>query len=114
MKLEQEIKVEFVVNYTQCDDSKKLFTPHTCSCQSQVRQKVKHKKTFLYIEQLMIKHNIQWKCIKIEKNINVMNFYFASKSHGNKMVEFLQSIVPHKIKESKELVTQDEHTSVYT
>ena len=46
--------VTFKVEWTQCDDCRKLFTPHVWNSAVQVRQKVNHKRTFLYLEQFAL------------------------------------------------------------
>lgn len=55
--VEQDCVVEFVVQPTQCDDCKRAFTPHTWTAVVQVRQKVQHKRSLMYMEQLILKHN---------------------------------------------------------
>ncbi len=111
--LQQTFEVEFYEVYTQCDDCKKDFTPHTWKANVQVRQKVKNKKTFLYLEQLMLKARIHRKAIKISSVKNGMDFFFKSKSHALKMMEFLKANVPHKTKESKQLVSHDTKSNSY-
>lgn len=105
--LQQTFDVEFYEVYTQCDDCKKEFTPHTWKACVQVRQKVENKKTFFYIEQLMLKHNAHKKTIKIASVKDGMDFFFRTKSHAQKLIDFLNGIVPHVARESKELVSHD-------
>lgn len=111
--LEQSFIVEFTVIYTQCDDCKKDFTPHTWKACIQLRQKSTNKKTFYYLEQLILKYNAHAKVIKITKRKDGLDFFFGTKSHAQKLVDFLQSAVPLKVKESKELVSQDDHSNIY-
>ena len=40
-----------------------------------------------------------------------MDFYFSQRSHAEKMVEFLSSVVPVKVKKASELISMDIHTS---
>lgn len=54
--VEQDCVVEFVIQPTQCDDCKRAFTPHTWTAVVQVRQRVDHKKSLMYLEQLILKH----------------------------------------------------------
>ena len=42
-----------------------------------------------------------------------MDFFFASKNHAQKLVEFLNQTVPHKNKESKQLVSHDTKSNNY-
>ena len=111
--LEQSFIVEFTVVYTQCDDCKKEFTPHTWKACVQLRQKSTNKKTFFYLEQLMLKYNVHAKAIKITKRRDGLDFFFATTNHAQKVVGFLQSTLPVKVKESKELVSQDDHSNIY-
>ena len=62
----------------------------------QVRQKVPHKRTFLYLEQLIIKHNAQKDTISIKEVRDGLDFFYSSKSHVLKMVEFFASVAPIK------------------
>ncbi|EHK99598.1 putative 60S ribosomal export protein NMD3 [Glarea lozoyensis 74030] len=56
--LQQAFEVEYVVAYQQCPDCAKSYTANTWRACVQVRQKVPHKRTFLYLEQLILKHDI--------------------------------------------------------
>lgn len=60
----------------------------------QVRQKVHHKRTFLYLEQLILKHNAQKDTISVKEVRDGLDFFYSSRSHALKMVEFLGSVVP--------------------
>jgi len=111
--IEQLVDVEFYEVYTQCDDCKKYFTPHTWRACVQVRQKVNNKKTFLYIEQMLLKHHAHKKCIKITAVKDGVDFFFKSKSDAQKMMDFLHGVVPHVTKESKELISHDSKNNTY-
>ena len=63
--LQQAFIVEFKVQNKQCDDCKKTYTPHLWNTQVQVRQKVAHKRTFLFLEQLILKHSAAERTIGI-------------------------------------------------
>lgn len=109
---EQTFEVEYVVHWVQCDDCKKEFTPHTWASCIQVRQRAEHKKTFLYLEQVMLKLGVTSKTLKIEEEPDGLNFFFRSKNHGQQLLNFFQSMVPYKMKDSKELISHDIHTGV--
>ena len=113
LTLQQSFEVEFYEIYTKCDDCKKLFTPHTWKAQVQVRQKVDNKKTFMLLEQMMLKSNVHRQCIKISAENYGMNFFFSCKNHAQKLVDFLNAAVPHINKESKELVSHDTNNNTY-
>ena len=89
--LQQSFVVEFVVTNQQCTDCQKSFTPHTWVAQVQVRQRVDHKRTFLFLEQLIIKHNAAEKCISIKEVHDGLDFQFKNKSHANRLVDFISN-----------------------
>jgi len=111
--LKQSFDVEFIENYMQCDDCKKIFTPHTWKSMVQVRQHAPHKKTFLYLEQLMLRAKVHDKCVQIKEVPDGLDFYFSNRNHSTQLINFLRDNVPHRYKESKELVSHDVQTSVY-
>ena len=50
--LQQTFVVEYIVANQQCDSCKKSYTENTWKACVQVRQKVDHKRTFFYLEQV--------------------------------------------------------------
>lgn len=107
----QTFEVEFVIVYTQCPDCAKTYTPNTWRACVQVRQKVSHKRTFLYIEQLMLKHSAHKDCINIREVKDGLDFFFAQRNHAVKLVDFFQSVAPVRSTKSSELISQDIHTA---
>jgi nonsense-mediated mRNA decay protein 3 len=57
---------------------------------SQVRQHVPHKRTFLYLEQLILRAGADAQCINIKDNHEGLDFFFANRAHGLKLIDFLQ------------------------
>jgi nonsense-mediated mRNA decay protein 3 len=110
--LQQTFVVEFTVANQQCTDCQKSYTEHTWESVVQVRQKVKHKRTFFWLEQLMIKHNVCAKCINIRDQPDGLDFYYSSKSLGQHMVHFLESVIPIRSQFSKKLITQVRNSPV--
>jgi len=64
--LQQVFVVKYIVGNQQCKDCAATFTEHTWVAVVQVRQKAEHKRTFLFLEQQIIKHNAQLHTIKIQ------------------------------------------------
>ena len=77
----------------------------------QVRQKVAHKRTFLYLEQLILKHGAHKDTINIKEVKDGLDFYFSQRNHAEKFVDFLTSVAPVSTKKSQELISTDVHTS---
>ncbi|MCJ1235757.1 ribosome-binding protein [Varicellaria rhodocarpa] len=109
--LQQTFEVEYVVAYHQCPDCAKSFTANTWRAVVQVRQKVPHKRTFLYLEQLILKHSAHKDTINIKEVKDGLDFYYAQRNHAEKFVDFLTSVAPVRSKKSQELISMDIHTS---
>ena len=92
--LQQVFQVEYIVQYTQCADCAKLAAKNTWKALVQVRQKVPHKRTFLFLEQLILKHGAQKDTISVKEVKDGLDFFYSSRSHAQKMVEFLTGVVP--------------------
>ncbi|RIB12914.1 NMD3 family-domain-containing protein [Gigaspora rosea] len=109
--IQQITEVEFVVNYQQCGDCTRLMAKNTWQAMVQVRQKVNHKRTFLFLEQLILKHHAHKDTINIKEAKDGLDFFYAHKSHAVKMVEFLNAVVPIKTKSSERLISADIHNN---
>ncbi|KAL9113046.1 MAG: hypothetical protein Q9227_002658 [Pyrenula ochraceoflavens] len=109
--LQQTFEVEYVVATQQCPDCAKSYTANTWRAVVQIRQKVPHKRTLLYLEQLCLKHSAHRDTINIKEIKDGLDFFFAQRNHAEKFVEFLSSMMPVKVKKSHELISMDIHTS---
>ncbi|KAF4305223.1 NMD3 domain-containing protein [Botryosphaeria dothidea] len=110
--LQQSFEVEYVLANQQCPDCAKSYTHNTWRASVQVRQKVTHKRTFLYLEQLILKHMAHKDTINIKETHEGIDFFFAARNQAEKFVDFLKSVVPVFTKKSQELISMDVHTSV--
>ena len=109
--LQQTFEVEYVVASQQCPDCAKSYTANTWRAVAQVRQKVPHKRTFLYLEQLILKHSAHKDTINIKEVKDGLDFFFSQRNHAEKFVDFLTSVAPVKVKKAQELISVDIHTS---
>jgi len=110
--LQQTFEVEYVQHYKQCPDCQKSYTHNTWRAVVQVRQKVPHKRTFLYLEQLILKQGAHKDCINIKEVNNGIDFFYAERNSAEKFVDFLTSVSPVRTKKAQELISMDVHTSV--
>lgn len=108
--LEQTFEIEYLVQYGQCPDCTRLAAKNTWKALVQVRQKVPHKRTFLFLEQLILKYNAQKDTISVKEVRDGLDFFYSSRSHAIKMVEFLNGVVPVRSKSSEQLLSSDTHT----
>ena len=65
-----------MVQNLQCDDCKVSYTPHTWQAQVQIRQRVHHKRTFLFLEQLILRHQAHEKTIGIKQMHEGLDFQY--------------------------------------
>jgi len=95
--LQQSFVVTFVVRNQQCIECQSEFRQGTWKSLVQVRQRVAHKRTFLYLEQLILKHSAHRGCLSIEAFKDGMDFYFPDKSKAARFISFLENVVPIKV-----------------
>lgn len=105
--LEQTIVIEFVVNTRQCEDCTRAATEHTWKTVVQVRQKVPHQRTFLYLEQLLIKHGLHENVQRVVQMPHGLDFFYGTNGRASQLTNFLQAVVPVRLKTSKRLISQD-------
>ncbi|CAB9500462.1 ribosomal export protein NMD3 [Seminavis robusta] len=110
--LQQSFLVEFIVRNQQCVDCAAEFRQGTWKSLVQVRQRVGHKRTFLYLEQLILKHGAHRGCLSIEAFKDGMDFYFPDKGKAARFICFLENVVPIKTKCSKKLIGTDDKSNV--
>eukprot|EP01027_Heterolobosea_sp_BB2_P017116 GEZU01024280.1.p1 GENE.GEZU01024280.1~~GEZU01024280.1.p1 ORF type:complete len:534 (-),score=181.42 GEZU01024280.1:191-1594(-) len=111
--LQQSFVVDFVVITNMCEACRKLQTVHHWVASVQVRQKVDHKRTFLFLEQLILKHNVHKNAINIKDEPDGLDFFFNHKSHALKFIEFLKSVAPVTSKSSDQLISADLKSNTY-
>jgi len=111
--LQQTMVIEFQVVNQQCEECQKSFTPHLWNAIVQVRQKVDHRRTLCYLEQLILKHEAHDKVVSLLETKDGLDFHFAQRSHAQRFSDFLESVLPCWIKNSKHLVSHDTNSNVY-
>lgn len=109
--VQHSFEVEYVVATQQCAECAKSYTHNTWQASVQIRQKVPHKRTFLYLEQLILKNNAHRDTVNIKEAREGLDFFYAQRNHAEKMVEFLASVAPTKAKKSETLISMNVHTS---
>ncbi|KAI1336605.1 NMD3-domain-containing protein [Xylariaceae sp. FL0016] len=109
--MQQALEVTYIVAYQQCPECAKSYTANVWRASVQVRQKVLHKRTFLFLEQLIMKHGAHRETLNIREAKDGIDFFFSARNQAEKFVDFLNSSVPVRVKRSQELISQDVHTS---
>ncbi|KAG9253219.1 NMD3 family-domain-containing protein [Emericellopsis atlantica] len=108
--LQQSFEVLYLLHTQQCRECAKSYTPAHWQACVQVRQKVLHKRTFLFLEQLILKHGAHKDTLNIKEAKDGIDFFFSARNQAEKFIDFLNSVVPVKVKSSQELISLDTHT----
>ncbi|KAK9846197.1 hypothetical protein WJX84_008028 [Apatococcus fuscideae] len=112
--LQESLVIEYIVETHMCPDCARVAAnPNVWNACAQVRQHVPHKRTFFYLEQLILKFNADANCLSMKEIHEGVDFYFSSKSHALKFVDFLQTVVPVRFRHDKQLVSHNEHQGTY-
>jgi len=111
--LQQSFIVEFVIRNQQCQDCQRAFAEGSWQALVQLRQRVDHKRTFFYLEQLLLKHGAHEKASGIQALRDGMDFYFETRSHASHFLQFIGSAVPCKTRHSRKLVGADLKSNTY-
>jgi len=111
--LQQIFVVEFIVHTQQCDKCQRVEAKDTWNAVVQARQKTIHKRTFYYLEQLILKNNAHTNTLNIKDQADGLDFFFQTRSNALKFIDFLQAVTPIRFKTSEHLVSHDEHSNTY-
>uniref|UniRef100_A0A2P2JQC7 60S ribosomal export protein NMD3 n=2 Tax=Rhizophora mucronata TaxID=61149 RepID=A0A2P2JQC7_RHIMU len=112
--LEQAYVVEYVQQEHMCDSCSRVqANPDQWVAAVQLRQHVSHRRTFFYLEQLILKHDASARAIRIKQMDQGIDFFFANRSHGVKFVEFLGRVTPIRSRHDKQLVSHDRKSNNY-
>lgn len=111
--LQQIFIIEFTVNFQMCDGCHRHEAKDFWRALVQVRQKTEHKKTFFYLEQLILKHKAHQNCLNVKARHDGLDFYFAKKDEGRKMVDFFQTVVPCRYQTAQQLISHDIHSNIF-
>ncbi|KAI5646392.1 NMD3 family domain-containing protein [Phthorimaea operculella] len=111
--LQQTFIVEFNIQHQMCDACHRSEAQDYWRALVQVRQRANNRKTFYYLEQLILKHKAHENTLGIKPKHDGLDFFYVSESHARKMVDFMQSVLPVKCTHSKKLISHDIHSNVY-
>ncbi|XP_042488506.1 60S ribosomal export protein NMD3-like [Macadamia integrifolia] len=112
--LEQAYVVEYVQQDHMCESCSRIqANPDQWVASVQLRQHVSHRRTFFYLEQVILRHDAATSCIKITQMDQGVDFFFANRSHAVKFVEFLGKVAPIRSRNDKQLVSHDTKSNNY-
>ena len=111
--LSQNLIIEFKEKWNLCRDCQKLQTPHTWSSCVQIRQRVPHKKTMLYLEQIILKNKMQKSSLYFEEANDGFDFFCSTRRAGEIFSNWIATVVPSKITYHKKYVSLSTSTFTY-
>lgn len=111
--LQQTTVIEFTVVNQICQDCQRVEAKDYWKAVVQVRQRVEHKKTFYYLEQLILKLNMHQNTVSIKQVSDGIDFFYANQQDARKMIDFFESVVPCRYNTSKRLISHDIHSNTY-
>ncbi|KAL7585899.1 hypothetical protein Lser_V15G45746 [Lactuca serriola] len=112
--LEQAYIVHYFIQDQMCESCTRVkANPDQWVAVVQLRQHVAHRRTFLYLEQLVLKHDAAHKAIRIKEMNRGIDFFFANRSHAVKFEEFVRKVVPIRRRDDKQLVSHDTKSNNY-
>jgi nonsense-mediated mRNA decay protein 3 len=112
--LQQSFIIEYVVQNHFCDDCHKVEAKDTWVAVCQVRQHANHKRTFLWLEQMILKHKANSACIRIAEQPDGLDFFFSVQNQCTKFISFIQQILPVRWATAKQLQAHDAKSNVFT
>ncbi len=68
---------------------------------------VTHKRTFLTLEQNLLKQKFASKVLNIEDAEHGVDFYFKSENDSMKYLDYIKSHIPVNMKTSKQLISHN-------
>ncbi|KAF5739212.1 60S ribosomal export protein NMD3 [Tripterygium wilfordii] len=112
--LDQTCIVEYVQQEHMCESCTRVqANPDQWVASVQLRQHVSHRRTFYYLEQLILKHDAAVRAIKIKLMDQGIDFFFGNRNHAVKFVEFLGKVAPIRSRHDKQLVSHDSKSNNY-
>lgn len=109
--LQQADVIEFTIRNQQCKTCEASYAQGAWHAIVQVRQRVRHKRTFFFLEQLLLKQNAHSECIRIMTFRDGMDFYFLEKQNAARFLDFLEGVIPIESKYARKLVSADNHSN---
>ena len=109
----QNLVIEFKEKWLLCRDCQKLQTPHTWASCVQIRQRVPHKKTMLFLEQIILHNKRQKTALDFTETNDGFDFFFLTRREGEIFSNWLATVVPAKITYAKKYVSLSTSTFTY-
>ncbi|VDD81768.1 unnamed protein product [Mesocestoides corti] len=111
--VEQKALLHFVMHPQQCSDCTRNEAKDYWNACVQIRQKVDHKRTLYYLEQLLLRKSAPRKYSSVKQAKGGMDFFFSSRANAVAFVEYVSKLIPCRTNTSQQLKSQDVHSNTY-
>ncbi|MES1904855.1 MAG: ribosome-binding protein, partial [Paramarteilia canceri] len=105
--VEGTLDIEIVKKNLTCPQCHRAEADDYWKCQVQIRQKVNHRRTFYYLEQILLKNKLTHEISSIEKTENGINLFYQDRNAAVRMTNFIVTKVPCKLTNSQQLISED-------
>lgn len=106
--VEQTCLLKYTIKNMQCAECMRAEAKQYWKAIVQLRQKPHHKRTFLLLEQLILRHKAHLDTSNIKNRKDGIDFYYLDRSDAVKMVEFLSGFCGTKVVSSSRLISEDD------
>lgn len=112
-KLNQSFVVDFTIGNQFCQDCHRVEAKDFWKAVVQVRQKVQHRRSLFYLEQVLLKNGIANKRSNYKDISTGVDFYFDTDSEARKVVDFISNAIVSRNSVSKKLISHDCKSNIY-
>lgn len=105
--VEQPVLLEYSFRNKQCPSCTRVEAQQFWRAAVQLRQHPHHRRTFLYIEHLMLQHKVHLSTSNIVNRKDGIDFLFADNTAALKLVDFLRKFFGVQIHSSAQLISTD-------
>lgn len=100
--VEEDHVAEFAVHDRLCDACGRARAlaagpDQQWSAVVQVRQRASHRRTLIHLDQQIVRHGAADSAVRVDGSSGGLDFYFASRSHAARLVEFVSSVAPARV-----------------
>jgi nonsense-mediated mRNA decay protein 3 len=111
MNIRQKVEVEYVIRNRQCLECIREASEHSWGAQIQLRQRSSDSRSLIALESELTKAGFHNLMLGIDVVKHGMNFFFKSKNQAEKVVHFISTHLPAKVKSSKKMVSSNKQSN---
>ncbi|KAI5168384.1 60S ribosomal export protein NMD3 [Pancytospora epiphaga] len=105
--IEQTCLLEYRITNKQCGDCMRAEAKQYWKACVQLRQKPLHRRTFLFIEQLILNHKAHLKTSNIKERRDGIDFFFLDRTDAIRLVDFISGFYGIRTVNSHQLISED-------